>query len=250
MATSFDDHVVSPELALVDADLAVRARLWDQAETTPLPTTRVRPPTASAVVSRAPRAATRRRRRSTLVAGSLVLLAALVAAGARPATTPSPTPLAVVAERSVAVVPTAPTSGTVPPSLATSTPSPPGERQAPATTPAAAIAPAPLPSEAGLERLPPAATLSWTAASHATSYELELVRSGRVILRRSANAPTVHVPRAWTSAGATYRLRPEDQAYVWSVVGGRREERPLVDGVLALDLMLGPLGAPAGPPSG
>ena len=72
-----------------------------------------------------------------------------------------------------------------------------------------------------------------------TSYELVLVRNGRRILSRISSTPEVEIPRAWTRMGRSYGIRPEDQAYVWALVDGRRSGRALVGGAPALDLMLG-----------
>ena len=253
MAAPFDDHVLSPELALVDADLAVRARRLDRAETTPSPTSRVPPPTRSAVVSRLPPTSTSRPTRSTLIAGSVIVLGALLVSGARPSSHLPSDPsaaAAAVAGRSAAVRPMPQTNRLDQPAPVAREPVPQEDPQRRATTSADIAAPASLSSAAEAETLPPRATLSWTRVARATSYELVLVRSGRVIFRASQGAPVVHVPGAWTSGGTTYRLQPEDEAYVWAIVDGQREARPLVDGVLALDLMLGAAVAPTSRVSG
>jgi hypothetical protein len=81
-----------------------------------------------------------------------------------------------------------------------------------------------------------APTLVWRPSAAATSYDLELVRDGSVIHSQRLRSPRVVLPRRWQRAGVTYSIRPEDETFVWPVVGGRRSTVPLVNGVLALDL--------------
>jgi hypothetical protein len=81
-----------------------------------------------------------------------------------------------------------------------------------------------------------AMTLVWPGSLQASAYDLEVVRNGTVIFTMRSTSPQVRVPRSWSRDGVSYAIRPEDQAYVWPVVDGRRAQRPLVEGELALDL--------------
>ena len=81
-----------------------------------------------------------------------------------------------------------------------------------------------------------AATLAWPRSVHATAYDLELVRDGAVIFAARSSSPQVHIPRRWTRDGVSYAIQPEDQAFVWPVVDGRRRGEAVVNGALALDL--------------
>lgn len=230
MPPHLDDAVVSPELALVDPELASRLR-------SSLPeATRSRPPAPppAALSSRAGASARRPTAAIVLSAfaiaflvhdgsfsepvdSSPVLVAGATARtdGARPAVTPARS------EPSVARAPSPPRT----------TPRRGGEakRATPGSDPDTPQAP----------RARPGTRLSWAPVPTATSYDLVLVRGGRRIFAASAPGAQFEIPHSWTHRGAEHRIRPEDQAYVWAVVDGRRAGRPVVDGALALDLMLG-----------
>jgi hypothetical protein len=81
-------------------------------------------------------------------------------------------------------------------------------------------------------------TLVWPRSTPATAYDLELVRDGSIIFTARAGSTEVALPRSWSHEGVTYAIQPEDQAFVWPVVAGRRAEAPLVNGALALDMTL------------
>jgi hypothetical protein len=81
-----------------------------------------------------------------------------------------------------------------------------------------------------------ATTLVWPGSLQASAYDLELVRHGAVIFSTRSTSPQALVPRTWSHAGVSYSIRPEDEAYVWLVTDGRRAEAPVVAGALALDL--------------
>ena len=74
----------------------------------------------------------------------------------------------------------------------------------------------------------------WAEAAGTAVYDVELRRGSAVIYSSTSTAPEAVVPRSWESAGASFVLQPEDQLYVWRVVGGRRAS-PVVDGALAMD---------------
>jgi hypothetical protein len=81
-----------------------------------------------------------------------------------------------------------------------------------------------------------ATTLVWPGSLQASAYDLELVRDGTVIFSTRSTSPRAVIPRSWSHAGASYSIRPEDEAYIWLVTGGRRVGAPVVKGALALDL--------------
>jgi hypothetical protein len=81
-------------------------------------------------------------------------------------------------------------------------------------------------------------TLVWPGSLQASAYDLEIVRDGRVIFATRSRSPQALVPRSWSSDGVSYVLRAQDQAYVWPIVDGGRAPRPLADGEVALDLTL------------
>lgn len=84
----------------------------------------------------------------------------------------------------------------------------------------------------------PAVTLFWGRAPSASSYDIELVRGHSRIFAARSRSSQVIVPRSWRHGGVTFGIRPEDQAYVWPIIDGRRAARPVVNGTLALDLTL------------
>ena len=72
----------------------------------------------------------------------------------------------------------------------------------------------------------------------APAYDLELVRDGSVIYSTRSRAAEVGLPRTWWRDGVTYTIQPEDRAYVWPIVEGRRRARPFVNGARASDTRL------------
>jgi hypothetical protein len=79
-------------------------------------------------------------------------------------------------------------------------------------------------------------TLVWQRSPRATSYDVELFRGDAVIFTSSSPSSRVVLPTSWQRGSKAYTIHPEDRAYVWPVVNGRRDETPVVDGALALDL--------------
>ena len=251
MAAALVDDVVSPELALVDPELAAR----------------VRPVLPNAgVVERSfaigfefvpeellPDDAVTNRRRNVLplfiVAG--VLVASIVGAGVLRASS-SPT---TNGSRSA--------SGTAAPMAASAQAgSPASEAASPegAVTTAAAILVARVAGSAAepepraldassVTRTPSLSTgdavapvvaprstsLVWDALGDASSYDIELVRDGSRIFSASSRSPQVNVPRSWMHDGERFAVQPEDVVYIWPVVDGRRGSRPLVNGTQVFD---------------
>lgn len=251
------DHVVSPELALVDPELAARARAALPVRVVPprvlpaLPT----PETAVASPSRLRgRAATPA---LTLVATAAASLIVTTFTGPDPASGELP-----VVEALPATGRAATTTGNAPArvgSVSVTTPPESAQRvdaKAPSSTvtrsradapaessPSTAAPPPPtratVPAPASAPRMPRSGTtLVWPRSTTGSSYDLELVRDGVVIYSTRLRSPGVAVPRSWQRDGVTYTIRPEDQAFVWSVVNGRRAAEPLLSGALALDLTL------------
>jgi hypothetical protein len=78
-------------------------------------------------------------------------------------------------------------------------------------------------------------TLAWTRVAGVSSYDIELVRNGSRIYAASSSSTNVDVPRSWTHRGKRFSIQPEDQAFVWPVIDGRRAADPVVNGTLAFD---------------
>jgi hypothetical protein len=78
-------------------------------------------------------------------------------------------------------------------------------------------------------------TLVWPGSPQAT-YDVELVRSAAVIYSSRSTSSHVVVPARWRHDGVLYSIRDADQAFVWPVVNGRRASTPIVNGVLAVDM--------------
>jgi len=77
--------------------------------------------------------------------------------------------------------------------------------------------------------------VAWAPVTGATRYRVEVVRAGSKIYATLTARPDVRIPHSWKRAGTSYRRHPEDQLFVWAVVDGRQAREPLVDGVLLFD---------------
>ncbi|MGH3129065.1 MAG: hypothetical protein ACRDPX_14180 [Gaiellaceae bacterium] len=249
MLPPFDGEIVSPELALVDAELGARARaaLTGPVVTLPAPAVVVRrepaatPPSPSSL--RVPRPVL------TLLAtaaASLVVTAFTgfdEASGEPPrAAAPAEGAASTAARATPAGSPAVASGKAAPVDATSSSPSfssthgpqggavggrtPASSAASPALTRVAELA-APIPAES-------ATRLVWDGAAGAAAYDVQLRRGGAVIYSSTSSAPEALVPRSWEKDGMAFVLQPEDQLYVWPVVDGRRVSS-VVDGELAMD---------------
>ena len=244
----FDDDVVSPELALVDPELAARARATLE------PLRPSAPPIRAVRIAALPRDTPPRGRRVELSALGIALGLTLLGAGmfdsvrsvgavdATASVQPTmyfhrsvPAASDASASASTAVDPASSGDGGAPSPVFSSvilraSGAPDGSkasasdlRDLSATTSAAVSNPP---------------TLHWKTTSRAHAYDLVLVRGGSVIYSTRLRPAEVGLPRSWWRGGMTYTIEPEDRAYVWPILDGRRSTQPLVNGVRAGDVRL------------
>lgn len=200
-------HPISPELALIDPDLARAARelLPDR------PRFAARPAVPAlteetVVVERVPdrlepvpetsRPRPRRRRVRLLAAAGLIALGALLTLVVGRERSPAP-----VQQQTQAV------SGTTSPSQGAS-PSQKAAKPKPKPAPAAAVHAAPLPGQ----------TFAWVATPGASAYEFQLFQGGERIYRARVAKPRLVLPGRWREDGRPHALLPGNYRwYVWPV---------------------------------
>jgi hypothetical protein len=78
--------------------------------------------------------------------------------------------------------------------------------------------------------------LAWTPTVGATGYEIEIFRgTSRIFATRSASNQ-VTILGLWNANGAAQRLDPDDRLYVWPLISGKRASKPILNGVLVVDV--------------
>lgn len=210
--TSSDSDPISPELALVDPELAERARRDlprrrnDQAAERPAPPTLIYmprpartappapPPTAPAVAAPAPPRSRRSSRRRRITVAVIVVYALVGWVAFR------------VARHELHRHRAS--------QLATS-PSPGAEAEAP--SPTRAEPKPPKPPSASAQRSRPR-TFVWLAVQGSTFYEVRIFRKDTEIFEARTTRPRLILPRTWRYGGTTYRL--SRGTYRWLVLPG------------------------------
>jgi hypothetical protein len=228
---------ISPELALVDPELARAARALlpghpPAAAISSPPAPRVRPapvsPETDTFEEPAPRPARRRRRRAAQVG-----LAGLVLAGGALAGW-------LLADRTESQTGEAVTPTTRPATTSPPTSEPTGRT---ATTAARQTASTPATSASAPTRKTPAAvpagrTFAWAPFRGASEYEFQLFRGGNRVFRARVAAPRLELPGRWRRAGRIERLEPGTYRwYVWPVSSrtGRQATVALVQAQLVVE---------------
>ena len=230
MVRTFAMGVISPELVLVDPELAAEARasLPDPAPAAPA----ARP---APVVRQVP-APPRRRRRGTFLrlvaAAGLVSLTAGVALAFVPRVDDEPrlAPSSAPAPAPAPQAPARPQPGPAPPPAARSTPPPPRARPPAAPPPAAVrppaappapprtarkVAPPPAPPPAPARRAarrprPPARVYSWAPTNGAVFYHVAFTRNGKPFHAQQTRLPKLRLPAGLKFPPGRYRwsVRP------------------------------------------
>lgn len=235
-------ELVSPELALVDPELArrERARLPHPGEqealariSAQLDRTPVRPEgdvLAPVVVD-----LLRGRGRwvaPVAVATALVVVALLADVRGELGKTPAAADPAAVDDQAAAEAHMPPTTGPAPP-----VPQPSPRLPAP-SSPAAKSSPDPArrakpPAEPRARAQ--ARSFAWAPASGASAYHVEFFREDVRIFSANTTRPAITVPSTWRFGGRSWRLEPgEYRWYVWGVVDRRRDNRAIVQARLTV----------------
>jgi hypothetical protein len=76
---------------------------------------------------------------------------------------------------------------------------------------------------------------AWAPVQGATAYRIEIRRGSMLIFARETTRPEIEIPRAWKRAGVTQTLRPgEYRWYVWPIVSERRSTKAVVQASLSI----------------
>jgi hypothetical protein len=79
---------------------------------------------------------------------------------------------------------------------------------------------------------PSTARLWWPAANGITGYSVELYRDGVRVFVSRTSTNGVAIPETWTAGGRKLRRDPGDTLYIWPLRAGKRLEKPLYHGLL------------------
>jgi hypothetical protein len=223
---TFDEQIVSPELALIDSELATRARatLSDSPRHGVLSrNTGARPDNLQYVGMVAedlgggpkPWSAHGLRRGVFLLAAGAVAVTLVVAATGEWAPSGPPTALVQTAE-----APTPVQTG----------------RRGSAAAPVDPPGDAAIPGSGAMELGAPAPRrFAWPAHPSATGYEVEFFRGERLVFRKLSTRPELTVPATWYRTGERLRFEPgEYNWYVWPLVGGHRSAHAIVQSKLVI----------------
>lgn len=213
---------VSPELVLVDPELAVRERERLSVRLAALQPVEAEIRSPGVAEGRSPgtpavetpsRSETRRRSRSLpLLVGtaaaivvSLLLLDVRVEVGKSPASAESQTPSP---------------DGAALPSTPPVSPAP--------RSPSSPLKPHPSPKLQDRR-------FAWAPVKQATGYRVEIHRGPTRIFARETTRPEIEIPRTWKRSGVRQTLRPgEYRWYVWPIVAGRRSTKAVVQASLSI----------------
>jgi hypothetical protein len=235
-----DTKALSPELVLVDPELAAwaRERLQERrvppkpADPAPAPlvaTPRPAGPEISGDEDRPARRSRPIRRRARLLIAAVVGLAVVVAA-ALVVDSDAPGVSGPAGGRPALALENEPTS---PPAPNTKQLPPPPAPPPPAPPPPAPPPPAPRAGKAATIATPH--RFAWAPRPRASGYHVELFRGNALVFRATTSKPEIVIPRRWRLNGRTQRLEPGSYRwYVWAQVGGRREGKATVQAKLVL----------------
>jgi hypothetical protein len=198
---------ISPELVLVDPELAQRARERLSAE--PFPAVEARRPTAAPTRPRSARSGRGRARLRRAVA-ALVALGAVAAVGVVATGMPSSVTRWFRGDGRDAAPAATRAEKTTPASSATTNP------RRPHTKGRAAGSPAPPPQHVRRRQRPARGRVfAWPRTAGTAFYLVEFFKRGKKIYEARPSAPRLTLPRQWTFKGRRYRLAPG--RYDWEV---------------------------------
>jgi hypothetical protein len=214
---------ISPELVLVDPELAklARSRLPAQPaapHTRPAPAVQVPPVAAVPSARTRPRPVEHRTSRRALVGVAAVTMLVLLLFDVR----------VEVGDRPASSAISEPPETTVPPTPAPTTPSRPSP-----------VKPKPAPAKGAPgsrgKRAGTARRFAWAPTPGASGYHVEFFRGATRVYAQETAAPTLEVPARWRYEGVERRFRPGTYRwYVWPVVGGERATRAAVQTTVSI----------------
>jgi hypothetical protein len=234
----FEGEVTSPELVLVDPELAsrARARLGNPGEKEAL--ARIasqlqRAPASQRPIDTPPLEGTKRGygRWAAPVAAAAAVATAFLLTDARVefGKTPASADTALEVPEPTTPAPTTP-AASAPESTAPANPRPtPTQKTRRAPRTPAPTRPARSPARTEPQRF------AWAPIADATAYRVELFRKQARVFATDTRRPAVTIPARWTFAGRDRRLTPgEYRWYVWPVIAGRQSARAIVQSRLTV----------------